>query len=80
MKKFEKEYLLPLECIDRYLKQFKREGEYKAISLGMADPEGRWQAFKDYSNSYQSTFRNRDRLNELEISEDENYYCRKRVL
>ena len=71
VKKFEKDYLKPLECIDRYLKQFKRQDKYKSISSGMADPEGRWQAFVDWSNSYHSTFKNRKRIDELEIKEEE---------
>lgn len=54
-KKFEKEFLLPLECVDRYLKTFNREGLYNTISESAGDKEGRWQAFKDYSNFYSTT-------------------------
>lgn len=71
VKKYEKDYLLPLSCIDRYLKQFKREGYYRTISAGMSDPEGRWQAFKDYSDIYSSCFSNKKRLMELGIREEE---------
>lgn len=46
-----KDYLDPLECVDRYLQQFRREGLYRTVSKGVADPEGRWQAFLDYSNT-----------------------------
>ena len=71
VKNFEKEYLKPLERVEKYLRQFRREGEYRSISSGKGDPEGRWQAFKDWSNSYHSTFKNRNKLNDLEIDEDE---------
>ena len=46
--KYEKEYLAPLECIDRYLASLNREGLYSTVSTGLGDPEGRWQAFRDY--------------------------------
>jgi hypothetical protein len=52
IKQYEKEFIAPLECIDRYLKQFGREGMYGTISSGKSDREGRWQAFLDYSNAY----------------------------
>jgi hypothetical protein len=71
IKECEKEFLRPLACIDRYLKQFKREGQYRTISTGMSDPEGRWQAFRDYSDIYTSTFSNPKKLLELGIEEDE---------
>ncbi len=57
-----KEFLSPLECVDRYLKQFRRDGLYRTISAGMSDPEGRWQAFIDYSNAYTNYFKNPKRL------------------
>src|SRR5690606_33595596 len=57
-KRFEKDYLLPLECVDRYLKTFSREGLYNTISESAGDKEGRWQAFIDYSNFYYSTLNN----------------------
>ncbi len=68
---YKKKYLLPLSCVDRYLKQFRREGRYKTISSGMSDPEGRWQAFVDYSNTYSNYFKNPKKLIELNIEEDE---------
>jgi hypothetical protein len=55
---YEKDYLRPLDCVDRYLKQFRREGYYRTISTGMSDPEGRWQAFKDYSEVLLGTLAN----------------------
>ena len=71
VKEYEKEYLLPLACVERYLKQFKREGQYRTISAGKSDPEGRWEAFKDYSKTYSSCFGNKKRLIELGIREEE---------
>ncbi len=50
---------MPLECVDRYLHQFDRDGLYGTVSSGPADPEGRWQAFTDYSSyAYQRCFKN----------------------
>jgi hypothetical protein len=66
-----KDYLDPLECVDRYLRQFKREGQYRTISTGMSDPEGRWQAFIDYSLTYTRVFRNPKRLLEFNIEEED---------
>lgn len=71
VKEFEKEYLKPLECVERYLKQFRREGQYRTISAGMSDREGRWQAFKDYANAYSRFFSNAKCRIELGIEEDE---------
>lgn len=68
---YKKQYLEPLECVDRYLKQFRREGQYRTISTGMSDPEGRWQAFIDYSNSYSRYFSNAKQRILLGIEEDE---------
>ena len=71
VKDYEKQYLAPLACVDRYLKQFKREGLYRTISAGMSDPEGRWQAFIDYSNTYSRILLNPKRRIDLGIEEDE---------
>jgi len=71
VKEYEREYLKPLECIDRYLKQFRREGQYRTISTGMSDPQGRWQAFIDYYQTYTQNFMNPKKLIELGIEEDE---------
>jgi len=71
VKKMENDYLQPLKCVDRYLKQFRRSGEYKNISSGGSDREGRWQAFVDYSNTLQSTFKKPTKRLELNIAEDE---------
>ena len=56
IKKFENDYLNPLECVDRYLALFSREGLYGTISASRADREGRWQAFLDYSQTYHNYF------------------------
>lgn len=76
VKKYEKEYLEPLKCIDRYLTNLNREGLYNTISSGLGDPEGRWQAFRDYYHFvYQKISDNRTRLtlgiNEHEIGKTE---------
>lgn len=71
IKKLEKDYLNPLSCIDRYLKQFHREGQYKTVSSRIGDPEGRWQAFIDYSNVFSNYFRNPSKLIKLNIDEED---------
>ncbi len=68
---YQKEYLDPLTCIDRYLRQFKREGLYRTISTGITDSEGRWQAFIDYSNTYNRYFIDPKRRIEIGIEDDE---------
>ena len=71
VKKVEEEYLKPLECVDRYLAHLGRKGLYGTISTGMADPEGRWQAFIDYyKNVYKKLENEKDRI-KLGIEEDE---------
>jgi len=52
VKEYDREYLSPLSCVDRYLHFFEREGMYGTISSGVSDKEGRWQAFIDYSHIY----------------------------
>ncbi len=71
VREYERDYLNPLQCVDRYLRQFKREGQYRTISTGMSDPEGRWQAFIDYSTAYQRYLSNQKKRIELGIEEDE---------
>jgi hypothetical protein len=53
-KKYSNDYLRPLECAERYLAYFGREGMYATISAGQFDKAGRWQAFVDYSKVYQT--------------------------
>jgi hypothetical protein len=60
VKECERDYLWPLECAERYLQHFSREGLYEAISKGVSDKEGRWQAFIDYSKFYQTRLKNRE--------------------
>ena len=69
--KHQKEYLKPLECIDRYLKQFQREKQYHTVSAGIGDPEGRWQAFVDYSHTYETKFKNENQRIKFGIQDDE---------
>ncbi len=71
IKDYTKNFIAPLDCVDRYLKQFRREGLYRTISSGMSDPGGRWQAFIDYSNTYTRCFDSPKRLIEFDIDEDE---------
>ena len=66
-----KDYLDPLECVDRYLQQFRRKGLYRTVSKGVADPEGRWQAFLDYSNTLNNYLKNTKRRIKIGIEEDE---------
>jgi hypothetical protein len=58
IKEVERDYLKPLECVDRYLETFNREGLYHTVSEGPWDREGRWQAFIDYSNAYHRNLAN----------------------
>ena len=69
--RYKKEYLDPLSCVDNYLEQFNRQGLYRTVSTGTADPEGRWQAFIDYSNTLNRYFKDPKRRIELGIEEDE---------
>lgn len=68
---YKKKYVRPLLCIDRYLEALGREGQYKNISTGGTDREGRWQAFHDYSITYYDTFGKPNRMLEFNIEEDD---------
>lgn len=71
IKEFKDKFLSPLECIDRYLSNLRREGLYSTVSKGLGDPEGRWQAFHDYYNFlYKRIDRPKERM-KLDIGEDE---------
>ncbi|HKZ40878.1 MAG TPA: hypothetical protein VJL10_04305 [Anaerolineales bacterium] len=70
VKQYEREFIGPLECVDRYLQQFDREGMYGTISSGVSDKEGRWQAFLDYSNAYSSRLKNQQWQIENAIDEE----------
>jgi len=71
IKEIHKNYLDPLNCTDRYLKQFKRDKQYHTVSSGMGDREGRWQAFVDYSNAYNTKFLNERYRLENKVEEEE---------
>ena len=66
-----KKYVRPLLCVDRYLEALGREGQYKNISSGGTDREGRWQAFHDYSITYYDTFQKPTRMIEFNIEDDD---------
>lgn len=70
VKKYELEFLKPLECVDRYLEDFGREGLYDTVSSGSTDKEGRWQSFIDYSKFYEQ-LKNDKKRSRLGIEEDE---------
>lgn len=69
--KHKKEYLGPLECIDRYLTYLNREGLYSSVSTRLGDPEGRWQAFRDYYNVVYQKLDNEKTRIKFGIHEDE---------
>lgn len=71
LKQVEKDFLKPLECVDRYLETFDKKGLYNTISGGAGDREGRWQAFVDYSAFYYSVLNNPLKRQELGIKENE---------
>ena len=68
---YTKKYVRPLRCVNRYLEALGREGQYKNISTGGTDREGRWQAFHDYSITYYDTFRKPNRMIEFNIEDDD---------
>lgn len=72
VRKYEDEFIKPLECIDRYLEQLVREGLYYTISTGISDREGRWQAFLDYYNHVKTKLDDEYKRNKYTIiKEDE---------
>lgn len=52
VKEWERDYLHPLACAERYLAHLDRDQLYESISSSASDKEGRWQAFIDYSKFY----------------------------
>ena len=71
MREINRDYLDPLRCVDRYLSQFNRDHQYHTVSSRIGDRQGRWQAFLEYSKTYNSTFlKDKFRL-ENRIREDE---------
>ena len=71
VKKKRKEMLDPLDRIDDYLDTVNRPGAYSAVSKGLGDPEGRWQAFHDLSQSFFSKAKTPTGLRAMGIDEDE---------
>jgi len=72
VQEYRRTYLEPLDCVDRYLRQFRRSGQYRTVSTGISDREGRWQAFTDYSQyAYSRVFNNPKKLLEFRIEEEE---------
>jgi len=71
VKEYKEEYLDPLECVDRYLECFERPGLYTSVSSGVSDKEGRWQAFKDYSEFYNKSLKEEKGRFRLGIEDDE---------
>lgn len=70
-KEIEAEDIEPLNCIDRYLHALESPGLYERISTGRGDPEGRWQAFFDYSKSVHKICCDEKRRLKYGIKEDE---------
>ena len=66
-----KELLDPLECIDRYLDALNRPEHYQFVSTRIGDPEGRWQAFVDYSEFHRNKLQNRRNRANIGVSENE---------
>lgn len=71
VKEFEKNFINPLKCIDRYLGALGRERMYTTITESAGDREGRWQAFVDYSNVYNGILTNPSKLAQLQIEESD---------
>ena len=71
VKKRRKDMLEPLECVEEYLESIGRPGEYSAVSKGLGDPEGRWQAFLDLSQSFWTRIKKDQNLQKMGIDEKE---------
>ncbi|MDE0242084.1 MAG: hypothetical protein OXQ84_18145 [bacterium] len=71
VKKRRRELLDPLECVEEYLEAIGRPGEYWEVSRGTGDPEGRWQAFIDLSQSFWARAKTPSGLDKMGISETE---------
>ena len=70
VKRYNEEFLAPLECIDEYLETLGRSGLYDTVSSGISDPEGRWQAFLDFSK-FKEKLNNGNKRRAMGIEEDE---------
>ena len=71
VRKRRKDLLEPLECVDEYLQAIGRPGEYWAVSRGLGDPEGRWQAFIDLSQAFWARAKTPRGLDKMGIDEME---------
>lgn len=71
IKKFETEYLQPLECIDRYLELLGRSVLYRTVFAGASDRIGRWQAFLDYYKSVRRGLEDERQRVRLGVDENE---------
>ncbi len=71
VKKWERDYLYPLACAERYLAHLDREELYEAISSGGSDKEGRWQAFIDYSKFYHNYLANKQWQIKSNVAEED---------
>ena len=60
--KKEEQKLVALDCVDRYLDMFNRAGQYQQIAKRIGDPEGRWQAFVDYANTWNKLQKTQERM------------------
>ena len=71
VRKRRRDFLEPLECVEEYLDAIGRPGEYSAVSKGLGDPEGRWQAFVDLSQTFWTQAKKDNGLQKMGISEAE---------
>ena len=71
LKKYEEEYLKPLECVDDYLDFLGRGGLYTNVSAGISDREGRWEAFKDYYRNIKKNLMDDNRRARINVDDDE---------
>lgn len=71
VKKRRRDLLEPLDCVEEYLETIERPGEYSAVSKGLGDPEGRWQAFVDLSQSFWTSAKTDHGLQKMGIDEKE---------
>ena len=70
-KKRRRDLLEPLECVEEYLEVIGRPGEYWAVSRGIGDPEGRWQAFIDLGQGFWTRAKNPRSLRAMGIDQKE---------
>lgn len=66
--KIKKEYLNPLDEVDKYLEYFDRAGLYTNISKTGDASQGRWQAFIDWSNTFNTHLSSESSLLEMGLN------------